>query len=79
MHLVGMQQSAEFFIPLLALMKFMVSHNDAHAQEMAVLADKLRGAGKLHAYQRIMDAVADFDILNAKFGAILKELQQDQD
>ena len=62
---------------LLALMKYMVSHNDAHAQEMAELATKIRDAGKIHAYKKIMDAVADFDILNAKFDAVLKELQND--
>lgn len=62
---------------LLALMKYMVSHNDAHAQEMAELAAKIRDAGKLHAYRKIMDAVADFDILNAKLDAVLKELLQD--
>jgi SAM-dependent methyltransferase len=59
---------------LLALMKYMVAHNDAHAQEMAELATKIRDAGKPGAYKRIMDAVADFDILNAKFDAVLKEL-----
>ena len=62
---------------LLALMKYMVSHNDTHAQEMAELASKIRDAGKLHAYKRIMDAVADFDILNAKFDSVLRELMQD--
>jgi demethylmenaquinone methyltransferase/2-methoxy-6-polyprenyl-1,4-benzoquinol methylase len=62
---------------LLALMKYMVSHNDAHAQEMAELATKIRDAGKHHAYEKIMDAVADFDILNAKFDAVLKELMTD--
>ena len=62
---------------LLALMKYMVAHNDTHAQEMAELAAKIRDAGKLSAYRRIMDAVADFDILNAKFDAVLKELMQD--
>ncbi len=59
---------------LLALMKYMVMHNDTHAQEMAELASKIRDAGKLSAYRKIMDAVADFDILNAKFDAVLKEL-----
>ena len=59
---------------LLALMKYMVSHNDAHAQEMAELAEKIRDAGKPQAYAKIMDAVADFDILNAKFNAVLQEL-----
>jgi hypothetical protein len=62
---------------LLALMKYMVTHNDTHAQEMAELAAKIRDAGKLSAYQKLMDAVADFDILNAKFDAVLKELMAD--
>ena len=64
---------------LLALMKYMVTHNDTHAQEMAELATKIRDAGKVSAYKKIMDAVADFDILNAKFDAVLKELMQDAD
>ncbi len=59
---------------LLALMKYMVTHNDAHAQEMAELAGKLKESGKTRAYEKIMDAVADFDVLNAKFDAVLKEL-----
>lgn len=62
---------------LLALMKYMVAHNDTHAQEMAELATKIRDAGKVNAYRKIMDAVADFDILNAKFDAVLKELATD--
>jgi len=62
---------------LLALMKYMVAHNDAHAQEMAELATRIRDAGKVSAYKKIMDAVADFDILNAKFDAVLKELLRD--
>jgi len=63
---------------LLALMKYMVKHNDTHAQEMAELATKIRDAGKIGAYKKIMDAVADFDILNAKFDAVLKELTQEE-
>ena len=64
---------------LLALMKYMVTHNDTHAQEMAELAGKIKDAGKISAYKKIMDAVADFDILNAKFDAVLKELMADPD
>ena len=63
---------------LLALMKYMVTHNDTHAQEMAELASKIRDVGKVSAYRKIMDAVADFDILNAKFDAVLKELLSDE-
>lgn len=59
---------------LLALMNYMVSHNDAHAQEMATLAQQLKDMGKLRAYDKIMDVVADFDILNAKFDAVLQDL-----
>lgn len=59
---------------LLALMKFTVSHNDAHAREMVELAVKLREAGKESAYRKVMDAVADFDVLNAKLEAVLGEL-----
>ena len=63
---------------LLALMKFMVSHNDAHAQELAELAQQLQLAGKGRAYGQIMDAVTDFDMLNARLDAILKELSVEE-
>lgn len=59
---------------LLALMKFMVRHNDAHAQELAELAQQLQSAGKKRAYQQIMDAVSDFDMVNAKLDAVVTEL-----
>ena len=59
---------------LLMLMKYMVSHNDAHAQELAGLADQLKEAGKTHAYRKLMDAVAGFDMANAQLEAVLKEL-----
>ena len=62
---------------LLALMKFMVQHNDAHAQELAELADQLRGAGREHAYKKLMDAVADFDMANARLDAVFSELNQE--
>ena len=58
----------------LALMKYMVSHNDAHAQELAELADRLQAAGKDRAYRNLMNAVADFDIANAQLEGVLKEL-----
>ena len=63
---------------MLALMKYMVSHNDAHAQELAVLADQLKDAGKVRAYRRIMDAVAEFDMANAKLDSVLKELSEEE-
>lgn len=63
---------------LLALMKYMVTHNDAHAQELAELADQLKEAGKARAYQKLMDAVASFDIANAQLDAVFKELTQEE-
>lgn len=59
---------------MLALMKFMVMHNDAHAQELAELAQQLQSAGKNRAYRQIMDAVSDFDMVNAKLSAVLTDL-----
>lgn len=64
---------------MLALMKFMVSHNDAHAQELAELASQLKEAGKDRAYTKIMHAVADFDIVNAQLESVWKELSADND
>lgn len=63
---------------LLALMKFMVSHNDAHAQELAELADQLRNSGRNRAYSQIMDAVTDFDMVNAKLDAVVKDLSDEE-
>ena len=59
---------------LLVMMKYLVSHNDAHAQEVADLARELMAAGKDVAYDEIMDAVSDFDMVNAKLAAILNKL-----
>jgi hypothetical protein len=64
---------------LLVMMKYLVSHNDAHAQEVANLAGELMAAGKNSAYDEIMDAVSDFDMVNAKLAAILNKLTVDQD
>ena len=63
---------------LLVLMRYLVSHNDAHAQEVADLAGELLTAGKNTAYDQIMDAVSDFDMVNAKLAAILEELNMEE-
>lgn len=62
---------------LLALMAFTVKHNDAHAQELAELADQLRTSGKVRAYAKIMDAVSNFDMVNAQLDAVVKDLTLD--
>ena len=63
---------------LLVMMKYLVTHNDAHAQEVADLARNLQGAGKYSVYDEIMDAVADFDMVNAKLDAILSKLMEEE-
>ena len=68
------QENATPLEELLVMMKYLVSHNDAHAQEVADLARELMVAGKDVAYDEIMDAVSDFDMVNAKLAAILSKL-----
>ena len=63
---------------LLVMMKYLVSHNDAHAQEVADLARNLQGAGRIDVYDEIMDAVADFDMVNAKLAAVLDKMLMDE-
>ena len=62
---------------MLALMKFMVAHNEAHAEELAQLAQQLEDAGRRNAYRRVMDAVSYFDMGNATLAAVLDELAVD--
>ena len=63
---------------LLVMMRYLVTHNDAHAQEVADLARNLQGAGKYDVYDEIMDAVADFDMVNAKLDAVLNRLTAEE-
>ena len=63
---------------LLALMKYMVNHNDAHCQELAELADQLNQAGRSRAYRQLMSVVTDFDMVNARLDAVLKELKTEE-
>ena len=63
---------------MLALMKYMVSHNEAHAEELAQLAQQLEEAGNRSAYRRVMDAVASFDVGNATLAAVLEDLTQEE-
>ena len=62
---------------LLVMMKYLVGHNDAHAQEVADLALNLQSAGKIEVYDEIMDAVSDFDMVNAKLAAIQMRLAEE--
>ena len=73
-HTHAPRENATPLEELLVMMKYLVSHNDAHAQEVADLARELMVAGKDVAYDEIMDAVSDFDMVNAKLAAILNKL-----
>lgn len=59
---------------LLALMKYMVGHNAAHARELAELAAQLKDAAGEEAYAKVMSAVADFDKGNETLASVLKDL-----
>lgn len=60
----------------LAMLKFMISHNDAHSQELADLAGELKAAGKLKAYRQIMESVAEFDVANTRLRSVLDDLSE---
>ena len=77
-HAHVLDENATPLEELLVMMKYLVSHNDAHAQEVADLARNLQGAGKYSVYDEIMDAVADFDMVNAKLDAILNKLMTEE-
>lgn len=59
---------------LVALMKYMVGHNAAHAKELADLAAKLDHAGNHMAYEQVMAAVSDFEKGNMRLSVILASL-----
>lgn len=60
---------------LAALMKYMASHNAAHANELANLAKQLEQAGNHAAYEQVMAAVSDYEKGNLRLSAVLASLQ----
>lgn len=61
---------------LVALMKYMVGHNAAHARELADLAVQLERAGDKVAYEQVMAAVSDFEKGNLRLSVVLSALEQ---
>ena len=59
---------------LVALMKYMVGHNAAHAKELADLAVQLQKAGSPSAYEQVMAAVSDFEKGNMRLSVVLAAL-----
>lgn len=59
---------------LVALMKYMVGHNTAHANELAQLAKQLQNMGENTAYEQVMLAVSDFEKGNMRLSTVLAAL-----
>ena len=59
---------------LMALMKYMVGHNAAHAKELADLAMQLEKAGSHSAYEQVMAAVSDFEKGNMRLSMVLASM-----
>lgn len=59
---------------LVALMKYMVGHNAAHAKELADLAAQLDKIGSHTAYEQVMAAVSDFEKGNMRLSVVLSSL-----
>ena len=59
---------------LVALMKYMVGHNAAHANELADLAKQFQLAGNPAAYEQVMAAVSDFEKGNMRLSVVLNSL-----
>ena len=60
---------------LMALMQYMVTHNAAHARELAQLADQFRIAGNAAAYEQVLAAVSDFEKGNMRLSVVLNSLK----
>ena len=60
---------------LMALMQYMVSHNAAHAKELADLAAQLEKAGNHSAFEQVMAAVSDFEKGNMRLSVVLASMK----
>ena len=60
---------------LMALMKYMVGHNAAHAKDLADLALQLEKTGNRVAYEQVMAAVSDFEKGNMRLSMVLAALE----
>ena len=60
---------------LVALMKYMVGHNAAHAKELADLAAQLEKAGNRMAFEQVMAAVSDFEKGNLRLSTVLASME----
>ena len=58
-------------VEVAALMRYMVNHNTAHANELAQLAGRLKEMGDAVAYEQVMQAVSDFEKGNLRLSTVL--------
>ena len=70
----GCSGCADLKQELMALMKYMVGHNTAHANELAQLAKQLQDLGENAAYEQIMLAVSDFEKGNLRLSTVLTSM-----
>ena len=63
---------------VVALMRYMVNHNTAHANELAQLAGRLKELGDAVAYEQVMQAVSDFEKGNLRLSTVLAALNVPQ-
>lgn len=61
---------------LLALIRYMVSHNTAHTEELAGIAYQLEQAGELDACAGLREVLSDYTSGNKKLAKILAELEK---
>ena len=60
---------------LVALMKYMASHNAAHTRELAQLAEQLQKAGDNASYEQVLAAVSDYEKGNMRLSVVLAGLE----
>ena len=70
----GCHENVDPKAELIALMRYMVGHNTAHANELAQLAGKLKEMGENVAYEQVMQAVSDFEKGNMRLSTVLAAL-----
>lgn len=68
--------SAKPMEELLALMKYMVGHNEAHTRELEELAHEVEHSGKGEAHDEIMEAVHLFAQGNQALRGALEKMEQ---
>ena len=60
---------------IVALMRYMVNHNAAHANELAQLAAHWKELGDSTAFEQVTQAVSDFEKGNMRLAAVLASLE----